>query len=116
MAQGVNLTRVGSLQPCQGRELLMACRSGCKTQDHASYAECLRSARAGVSFGGTIRQKTESELDAYRRARAAGIQPAGTTQAAVDAANAMSDKYGQAYDATSGTVGGKAPGIAALGG
>ena len=27
------------------------CRSGCPTQDHGSYGECLRDARFGVSAG-----------------------------------------------------------------
>lgn len=27
------------------------CRSGCRTQDHDSYAECLRAARLGIAAG-----------------------------------------------------------------
>lgn len=94
----------------------MACREGCRTKTHANYAECLRSARPGMAMGSQVRRTTESELEAYRRARKAGIQPAGTTHAAIDAANATSDRYGAAFDATDGTVGGKPTAIAHLGG
>lgn len=31
------------------------CRSGCPTQDHGSYGECLRDARFGVSAGETAK-------------------------------------------------------------
>ena len=27
------------------------CRSGCKTQDHDTYAECLRAAAIGIAAG-----------------------------------------------------------------
>lgn len=87
----------------------MACRSGCPTQDHATYGECLRSARikTTMAFGGM--KHTDSELAEYRALRAQGIQPAGTTRPALDAAKAISDKYGGAFDATNGTVDGKTP-------
>lgn len=94
----------------------MSCRSGCRTKNHKSYAECLKAANAKTMMGAVVRRSTESELEAYRRARAAGIQPAGTTHAAIDAANATSDRYGAAFDATDGTVGGKPAGIVELGG
>lgn len=32
-----------------------ACRSGCPTQDHATYGECLKAARFGVAAGETSR-------------------------------------------------------------
>lgn len=94
----------------------MSCRSGCRTKNHKSYAECLRAANARTVMGAQVRSKTDRELAAYRDARKAGIQPAGTTQAAIDAANAVSDRYGAAFDATDGTVGGKPTGIVELGG
>lgn len=31
------------------------CRSGCPTQDHGSYGECLKDARFGVSAGETAK-------------------------------------------------------------
>jgi hypothetical protein len=44
-------------------------------------------------------KKWNAELSAYRDARAQGIQPAGTTMAAVQAAKEASDKLGAAYNA-----------------
>lgn len=94
----------------------MACRAGCRTKDHDSYADCLKAANAKVMWGAQARSKTEVELQAYRDARKAGIQPAGTRMAAIDGANAMSDRYGAAFNAEDGTVGGKPAGIVELGG
>jgi hypothetical protein len=62
------------------------------------------------------RDRTARELAAYKAARDAGIQPAGTRMAAIDAANATSDKYGAAFNAEDGTVGGKPPALIELGG
>lgn len=67
-------------------------------------------------YGGQVRSRTERELAAYKAARDAGIQPAGTRQAAIDAANATSDKYGAAFNAEDGTVGGKHPALIEMGG
>lgn len=94
----------------------MACRSGCLTKDHDSYAACLRASKAAVVMGAQMRSRTEVELQAYRDARKAGIQPAGTRMAAIDAANATSDKYGAAFNAEDGTVGGKPPALIEMGG
>lgn len=44
-------------------------------------------------------KKWNDELDAYRSARAQGIQPAGTSMAHVKAAVEASNTMGQAYDA-----------------
>jgi hypothetical protein len=44
-------------------------------------------------------KKWNNELDAYRSARAQGIQPAGTSMAHVKAAVEASNTMGQAYDA-----------------
>lgn len=93
----------------------MDCRSGCKTKDHDTYAQCLNDANTGVVMGAQIRSRTEVELDAYRAARRAGIQPAGTTMAAIDAANATSDRYGAAFNSEDGTVGGKPPAAIEMG-
>jgi hypothetical protein len=67
-------------------------------------------------MGMQFRSETDRELAAYRDARAAGIQPAGTRYAAIDAANRISDKYGAAFNAEDGTVGGKPPAIIEMGG
>ena len=44
-------------------------------------------------------KKWDAELQAYRDARAQGIQPAGTTMKAIDQAKEASDKLGKAYNA-----------------
>jgi len=82
----------------------MACRTGCKTKNHATYAECLLDAGIGtylvrVSKGedGTAQKKWDRELDSYKAARKEGMQPDGTTQKKIDEARRLSDKAGAAY-------------------
>lgn len=82
----------------------MACRTGCKTQDHDSYDACLKAANvrtylASPSKGldGTTQKKWDRELSDYRAARRQGVQPDGTTAKAVTEAMRMSDKAGAAY-------------------
>lgn len=84
----------------------MACRTGCVTKSHESYAACLRDAAPRVAYansaGGwdlTTQKKWDRDLDAYRAARAEGLQPSGTSRAQVDAARAISDRSGAAYQA-----------------
>lgn len=68
------------------------CSSGCRSRDHASYADCLRSKDVGnMWLGGTKSSATEQrrwtrENDAYRKARREGLQPAGISERAVNAA------------------------------
>jgi hypothetical protein len=82
----------------------MACRSGCKTQDHASYDACLKDAGvrtylASPSKGldGTAQKRWDRDLHGYREARRQGIQPDGTTAAKVQDAVRRSDEAGAAY-------------------
>jgi hypothetical protein len=80
------------------------CRSGCKTQDHGSYSECLRAANVTVSHVINsplqgIFENTKKELSAYRTARANGIQPEGTTHDKIRAAETASRRLGRPYDA-----------------
>lgn len=56
---------------------------------------------ANSTFG-MSKKKWDAELNAYSAARKQGIQPAGTTMAAVKDALAKSDKAGKAYDANTG--------------
>jgi hypothetical protein len=95
----------------------MACRSGCRTQDHSSYAACLKAASITVDPRGTIQalRDTATELNAYKAARDAGIQPAGTRMHAIDAANRISDKYSAPFNAENGTVGGVPPALKSQG-
>ena len=72
----------------------MACASSCKTQDHPSYGECLRSqgiAVQAVLHGAYTRQAWDAEIKAYRAAKAEGLQPAGTTMKDIDAAKRAAD-------------------------
>lgn len=84
----------------------MACTSGCLTRDHESYAACLRAKAPKVAYcnsaGGmdaTAQKRWDRDLDAYRSARAEGLQPSGTSRKQVDAARALSDATGSAYRA-----------------
>ena len=80
------------------------CRAGCKTQDHASWGECLRDAGvrtylASPSKGldGTAQKKWDQELETYRKVRKEGIQPDGTTMNKITEAVKLSDAAGAAY-------------------
>lgn len=82
----------------------MVCSSGCPTQDHRSYGECMRSKRQMVGFARSAygadktRDKLhERELTLYRELRAQGIQPDGTGMAKLKFAERMSAETGMAY-------------------
>lgn len=67
------------------------CRTGCPTQDHGSYADCCRSSGIRVAYANSVggwdysRQKTwDRELSRYRDLKAQGVEPEGTTTAAMD--------------------------------
>lgn len=82
----------------------MACRTGCPSKQHDSYAECLRAANVQMPAVLTsplarMYDKTKTDLSAYRTARANGIQPAGTTVEKVRDAEAASRLLGRPYDA-----------------
>lgn len=71
----------------------MSCRTGCKTQDHASYALCLREAGPRVAYTNSTngwdytRQKSwDNELSRYRDITAQGLNPHGTTHRDMDKA------------------------------
>lgn len=85
----------------------MACASSCKTQDHESWGACVKAKGLRIGYCNsasghdyTAQKKLDSELAAYRAARAEGIQPSGTTREAVETAKAISDKSGVAFDAS----------------
>lgn len=77
----------------------MACASSCRTQDHATYGQCLRSQGLAVtglettspSFTRERERKFNAELDAYSAARKEGLQPAGTSMHQIDAAKREAD-------------------------
>jgi hypothetical protein len=82
----------------------MPCSSGCSTQNHQSYGECMRSKRQMVGFARSAygADKTqdrlhERELTLYRELRSQGIQPDGTGMAKLKFAERMSAETGMAY-------------------
>lgn len=85
----------------------MSCASSCKTKDHRTYAECLRSKHLAVtglestnpSFTREAEKAWNSELDAYAAARAQGIQPASTQRKHIEAAVEVSQQLGTAFNA-----------------
>lgn len=85
----------------------MACSSGCKTQDHKSYGDCLRAKHTAVtglestnpSFDRTSNKAWDRELDRYQDAVRQGIQPASTKTAQIDAAVEVSQQLGIPFKA-----------------
>lgn len=82
----------------------MTCTTGCATQDHKSYAECLQDkgvktylASPSKGLDGSTQKRWDAELSAYRNARSEGIQPDGTTMRKVTEAVKASDAKGMAY-------------------
>ncbi len=82
------------------------CSSGCKTQDHESYADCLNSKNTGFAGCFPSRQgwdkdkekKDNKELDSYWSAVKQGIEPRSTRQKDIDAAVKISNEGGKAFD------------------
>jgi len=67
------------------------CSASCRTRDHKSWGECVRSKglqlSPAVNDAYSTRQKTwDRELDGYQSAVKQGLSPAGTKQHHVDAA------------------------------
>jgi hypothetical protein len=67
------------------------CRSGCATQDHSSYTDCLRQSGIRVSYTNsangwdkTKQDKWDGELQRFRNLEAQGINPIGTTHREMD--------------------------------
>lgn len=72
------------------------CRSGCVTQDHASWGECARA--AGLQIGDVRGRDTSKawdyELDSYEGAVRQGIEPKTTQLHDTQAAIEFADKTG----------------------
>ena len=84
----------------------MACTSGCPTQDHANWGDCMKSKGLRIGYansaGGsdlTTQKKWDKDLDFYKNARAQGVQPAGTKRHQVERAMDISSLTGKAYQA-----------------
>jgi hypothetical protein len=74
------------------------CSSGCPTQDHASYGECLRSKTARVAYANSVngwdatkQRRWDGELSRYRALVASGVEPKGTTHRDMDRAERQAD-------------------------
>lgn len=82
----------------------MACRSGCPTQDHATYGECCRSVHFSpwYSYDSQKGRAWDGELAEYRAARRDGIQPATTKSADIRAAVEVSRLADKPFNATTG--------------
>lgn len=84
----------------------MSCSSSCRTQDHATWGECVRAKGLKVAYAqsqkgadATAQKKADKNLDNYERARKYGIQPKSTKKADVDMAVRISEKTGTAFEA-----------------
>jgi len=84
----------------------MSCRSGCPTQDHSSWGDCLRASNIQMSTGdangslvssGWTNKKWDKELQMYRDAKRQGIQPEGTSTRQIRKDMDLSDKTRVAY-------------------
>lgn len=70
----------------------MACSSGCPTQDHATYGECLRAknvrhhALGGTGHSRRDQKNFERANEKYRQAVRDGLQPSRVSESAVNAA------------------------------
>ena len=85
------------------------CTSSCKTKDHASYGECLRSNTpmfVGVNPTRTgwdqdKVKRDEKEIQSYWDATRQGIEPRSTRKKDIDAAVKLSNDAGKAFDGIS---------------
>lgn len=82
---------------------LMACSSGCPTQNHATWGECIRSKNLRTNAMQpehvTAQKSADKTLDQYQLARSYGIQPKSTRSADVQTAMQISDQTGTAFKA-----------------
>lgn len=86
---------------------MSSCSSGCPSQDHSSYGECLRSKgvattgleSTGPGFSRTTQRAWDHELSEYAAARRQGIQPATTNLRDIRSAVDQSNATGVAFDA-----------------
>jgi hypothetical protein len=75
------------------------CSSSCKTKNHNTFGDCIRSKTVSVHNGESraSAKRWDGELDGYRTARAQGIEPDGTTKEKVEYATILSNETGAAY-------------------
>lgn len=70
----------------------MACRSGCRTRDHASYAECAATVHVGSTTGeNRVRERAYSaDMDAFKRLTRQGVELPEVAGSAFKEASGMS--------------------------
>jgi hypothetical protein len=84
----------------------MGCRTGCPTQDHIDWGECLRQSGLQVNSGDANssklmpQRKWDAELNAYQSAINQGIEPATTNMKDIRGAVEVSNIAGKAFDST----------------
>jgi hypothetical protein len=85
----------------------MACTSGCPTQDHANWGECMKSKGLRIGYANSAggsdlsqQKRWDADLDFYKSARAQGVQPASTQRESVERALEISNLTGKAYQAS----------------
>lgn len=82
------------------------CTSGCMTQDHATYGECLKDKAPKVTTTDTrrgdysFRSNWNQEIKEYRDARKQGIQPKTSSLSDIRQAVSVSQKLDQAVSLT----------------
>jgi hypothetical protein len=72
----------------------VSCRTGCLTQDHATWGECARAANFYTDVNPerlASRKAWDGELRDYADLRRQGVQPEGTRRHQVDRARRMAD-------------------------
>jgi len=66
------------------------CSSGCPTQDHETYGQCLKAKNLSPLWVGEINSTTQKQwqkdIDYYRAAKRQGLNPEGSTRAQVEKA------------------------------
>lgn len=81
----------------------MACTSGCKTQDHVSYSECLKDKNPKTNALQpavlSAQRQADKTLDKYESVRKQGIQPRSTRAPDIDRAVRISNETGSAFQA-----------------
>ena len=81
----------------------MTCSTGCRTQDHASWGECVRAKNLRTNALEpemlSIQRRADKNLDDYANARRYGIQPKSTRPQDVQGAIRMSEHKGEAFHA-----------------
>ena len=69
---------------------IMSCRTGCDTQDHVSYGECLRAANLQIDKHALksdmrLEKSKTHTLERYRHLRESGYQPPSIKKSNLDA-------------------------------